>query len=354
MRAEKRKIMTSPATQKRVSKEERRNQLNRLKEAVSAEQLLGMLGFEISMTNSNEVRAACKLHNGTNKSSFRMNKVTKNWICFSSQCQEDIGYDVISLIKHILNLSFMDAVKYLENISGVNIHDENAYIEFKRLKERREFIDRMQDNKQVPSALVTEAYLKSFRKFRSDYFEKKGFSAKLLDEFEVGGGYVDKYGFQRDVIPIRDSEGVLKAYSCRDITGKADEDYKYLLTKGFDKDKVLYNLNNAKKHMGEKRSLIIVEGFKGVWRCHMAGYKNTVACMGSRITTGQQSLLYSNAFTIILLLDWDDAGIKGVAKAVKDMKGKINIIPKFFPLPGKDPGDGSIEDIQCIIGGSNE
>ncbi|KKL76392.1 hypothetical protein LCGC14_2045410, partial [marine sediment metagenome] len=129
--------------------------------------------------------------------------------------------------------------------------------------------------------------------------------------------------------------------------------YKYLLTKGFDKDKVLYNLNNAKKHMGEKRTLIIVEGFKSVWNCHRAGYKNTVACMGSRITTGQQSLLYSNAFTIILLLDWDEAGVKGAAKAVKDMKGKINIIPKFFPFLDKDPGDVSIEDIKCIIGGSN-
>ena len=345
--------MTSPMTQKRVSKEERRNQLNRLKESVNADQLLGMLGFEISRSVSDEVRAPCKVHGGDNKTSFRMNKRTKNWMCFSHGCHEEIGYDVISLLKHMLNLSFMDAVKYLENISGVNIHDETSYIEFKRLKDRREFIDRMQDNKQVPSALVTEAYLKSFRKFRSDYFEKKGFSAELLDEFEVGGGYVDKYGYQRDVIPIRSSEGVLKAYSCRDITGKADEDYKYLLTKGFDKDKVLYNLNNAKKHMGEKRTLIIVEGFKGVWRCHMAGYKNTVACMGSRITTGQQSLLYSNAFTIILLLDGDEAGVKGTAKAVKDMKGKINIIPKFFSFLDKDPGDVSVEDIKCIIGGSN-
>ena len=71
----------------KISKEEQRAQLNRLKEAVDAEKLLGMLGFEISKTNSSEVRAVCKIHGGTNKSSFRMDKLTKNWQCFSSHCQ---------------------------------------------------------------------------------------------------------------------------------------------------------------------------------------------------------------------------------------------------------------------------
>ncbi len=336
-----------------LSKEDRRNQISRVKEAIDADQLLRALGFDISRNTADEVRAPCKVHGGDNKTSFRMSKQTKNWLCFSHGCHENVGYDVISLVRHVLGLSFPDAMKYLESISGVNIHDEAAYVEYKRQKDKRVFMDRMQDNKQVPSALVSEEYLKSFRKFRSIYFEDKGFSSSLLDEFEVGGGYVDKYGFQRDVIPIRDSEGVLRAYSCRDTTGKADYDYKYLLTKGFDKDKVLYNLYRAKQYMGEKRILIIVEGFKAMWNCHRAGYKNTVACMGSRITTGQQNLLYSNAFTIILLLDGDDPGMLGTAKAVKDMRGKINIVPKFFPYSDKDPGDVSTEELKTIIGGSN-
>jgi DNA primase len=324
------------------SKEEQRVHLNRLKEAVDADQLLTLLGFDISRSNSTEVRAACKLHGGTNKSSFRMNKETKNWVCFSQSCQEKIGYDVISLIRHVLNLSFPDAVKYLENITGINVNDEAAYLEYKREKDRRNFIQHRQDNRQVPMSLVTEDYLKSFRKFRSNFFEQEkngGFSAEVLDEFEIGGGYVDKYGFQRDVIPIRDDGAVLRAYSCRDITGAADEDFKYLLTKHFDKNKVLYNLHRAKNYMGNSRTLIVVEGFKSVWKMYMAGYKNVVSCMGSKITEGQQALLYKHAFKIILFLDGDAAGLKGTLKALKEMKNKIKIVPVFFPYKDKDPAD---------------
>jgi DNA primase len=332
-------------------KEEMRNRLERLKEAIDAEKLLESLGFEISRSNSAEVRAACKVHGGDNKSAFRMNKLTKNWICFSHNCHETVGFDVISLVKQMLNISFMDAVKYLESISGVDIHDESAYVEFKRDKDRREFIAQRGDNRQVPSALLSEEYLKSFKKFRSDFFEKPEngeFPKEVLNFFEVGGGYVDRYSFQRDVIPIRDREGILRAYSCRDITGKASYDYKYLLTKGFDKDKVLYNLCNAKSISD---TIIVVEGFKSVWKLHMAGYFNAVACMGSRITTGQQNLLYTNAYKVVLLLDGDEAGMLGTIKAVEDMRGKIEIRPIFFPYDDKDPADIPLDELHQIIGG---
>jgi DNA primase len=327
-------------------KEEQRAHITRVKEAIDAEQLLGLLGFDISRTTSTEIRAVCKLHGGSNRSSFRMNKLTKNWICFSQSCQERVGYDVISLVREVLSLSFTDALKYLENLTGVSVHDDASYVEYKRAKDRREFIQQSMDNRQVPLALVNEDYLKSFKKFRSHYFEKLGFPPEILDKFEVGGGYVDKYGFQRDVIPIRDEHGDLKAYSCRDITGKAEEAFKYLLTKGFDKNRVLYNLQRAKKYMGESRTLIVVEGFKSVWKMYMAGYKNVVSCIGSKITPGQQSLLYSHVFEVILFLDGDAAGVKGTSKALEDMKGKIKTIPVFFPYEDKDPGDLNIEEFK--------
>jgi len=334
----------------KISKEEQRTKLNRLKEAIDAEKLLSMLGFEISMNNSREIRAVCKIHGGSNKSSFRMNKVTKNWMCFSAQCHEDVGYDVISLVMHLMNKTFAETVRYLESITGIDIHNEAAYLKYRMEKEKRDFIDRMKDNRQVPTTLTTETYLKSFAKFRSDYFERKGFPVEILDEFEVGGGYVDRYGFQRDVIPIRDVDGKLRAYSCRDITGKADENFKYLLTKGFDKDKVLYNLHRAKD---VSKKIIVVEGFKSVWKLNMAGYKNVVACMGSRITPGQQSLLYSHAFEVILLFDGDKAGIKGTLKAIEGMDGKIKLTPLFFPHEDIDPGDLNVEEVIELLGGRN-
>jgi DNA primase len=334
-----------------VSKEEQRYKLERLKSAIDAEQLLRMLGFEITRVTNDEIRAACAVHGGDNKSSFRMDKHTKNWMCFSHGCHDEIGYDVISLVKHMLHFTFTESVKYLESITGVNVHNEADYIEYKRYKDRQEAIQQS-DNRKMPTALVDEAYLKGFKKFRSEYFEqiKNGaFPKEVLDEFEIGGGYVDKFGFQRDVIPIRDKNKRLVAYSCRDITDKAPYEYKYLLTEGFDKDKVLYNLQRAKNFMGESKTIIVVEGFKSVWKLYMAGYKNVVACMGSRITSGQQALLYSTAFNVITLFDGDEAGMSGTQKALKDMKEKIRISPLFLP-DEIDPADRSIEYLQDLIG----
>lgn len=330
-------------------KEELRYKLQVLKEAVDVETLLRLLGFNISKVTQKEVRAPCKVHGGDNKTAFRMNKQTKNWICFSHGCHEEVGYDVISLVMHVLNLNFNDAVEYLENITGINIHDETSYVEFKRAKDRQEVIQHA-SKYELPPGHVTEEYLKNFKKFRSNYFEKGGFTKEILDEFEIGGGYVDKYGFQRDIIPIRDKKGKLAAYSCRDITGKADEDYKYLLTEGFEKDLVLYNLYRAKNYMGKSKTMIVVEGFKSVWKLYMAGYKNAVACMGSTITHGQQNLLYSTTFTIMTLFDGDKGGIKGTLRAIKDMSKKINLIPLFLPYDGKDPSDCDVDELKNIIG----
>jgi len=316
-----------------------------------------MLGFSITNSNSKEVRALCKIHGGDNKTSFRMNKETKNWVCFSHNCHEDVGYDVISLIRKVLNISFNDAVKYLENITGFSINDKGGYIEYKRQRDRMMAIKQVKTNKIVPSALATETYLKSFRKFRSDYFEQEkngGFPKEVLDRFEVGGGYVDKYNFQRDVIPIRDLQGKLIAYSCRDITDKAEYDYKYLLTEGFDKDKVMYNFHRAKDFIGPSKTIIVVEGFKSVWKLYMAGYRNVVACMGSTITGGQQNLLYQRVFNVVILFDADKAGVKGTARALEDMKEKVKVKPLFIPCEGKDPGDLTINELRDLIGDNYE
>ncbi len=332
-----------------TSKEVLRFKLNRLKEAIDAESLLQHLGFSISRVTLKEVRAPCKVHGGDNKTAFRMNKQTKNWLCFSHGCHEEVGYDVISLVMKMMNLTFAGAITYLENITGINVENEYEYVRFKREQERKSFVSHSVDNRQVSQALVNEKHLKAYKKFRSNYFEKQGFPKEILDKFEIGGGYVDKYGFQRDVIPIRNKEGALIAYSYRDITGKADEDYKYLLTEGFNKDLVLYNLYNAKNNMGDYKTIIVVEGFKSVWKLYMAGYKNVVACIGSRITNGQRNLLYSMAFTVILLFDGDKAGVEGTSAAVNDMNGKITIIPLFLEYNGKDPADYEIDELKNII-----
>ena len=78
-----------------------------LKQAVDPRFLLEQLGFKIVNETRKELRGACAIHGGDNKTSFRFNKITKTWVCFSHRCQEEFGYDVIGLIRAKTGKSFM-------------------------------------------------------------------------------------------------------------------------------------------------------------------------------------------------------------------------------------------------------
>lgn len=329
-------------------KQEFRYKLDRLKESVDPRYLVESLGFNIMRETAKELRGPCMIHGGDNKTAFRFNKETRTWICFSHRCHEVFGADIIGLIKAVLDTDFLSALKYLENLVG-DI-DSSHYIEYRRKKERELFIRSKRSN-QPKSSIVTEECLKQFKPFRSKYFVKQGFTTETLDHFELAGGYTDGDGLIRDIIPIRDDEGKLVAYSFRDVRNFTDYDNKYILTKGFNKDGVLYNLNHNKNFI-KNGNLIVVEGFKSVWKLYQCGIQNVVAVMGTQMTSGQENLLYKHSIeNLIVFFDGDVAGISGSIKVCERLRGKINVIPIFITEEGKDPADLSCEKLHGYLKG---
>lgn len=340
--------MQAMMTNSHNDKNEFRYKLDRLKESVDPRYLVESLGFNIMRETAKELRGPCIIHGGDNKTAFRFNKETRTWICFSHRCHEIFGADIIGLIKAALDVDFVGAMKYLENLVG-DI-DSSRYVEYKRKKERELFI-RSKKTNQPRSSIVTEECLKQFKPFRSKYFVKQGFTTEILDYFEIAGGYTDGGGLIRDIIPIRDDEDMLVAYSFRDIRNFTDYDNKYIHTLGFNKDKVLYNLNNAKNFM-KNGNLIVVEGFKSVWKLCQYDIQNVVAVMGTQITFGQENLLYKYPIdNLIIFFDGDTAGISGAIKICERLRGKLNVIPIFITEEGKDPADLSKEIISGYLKG---
>lgn len=317
--------------------------LEKAKEMVDPRYLIESLGFSVSRETAKEIRGACRVHGGDNRTSFRFNKDTRSWVCFSHKCHEVFGNDIIGLIKAALNVEFIGAVEYLESLVGELGRSSLDSIKYRRKKEKESFIKSRKRN-QPKSSIVTEECLKQFKAFRSNYFEKYDFQKETLDFFEIAGGYTDGHGFIRDIIPIRDDKGKLMAYSMRDISDVGDYDFKYILTKDFDKDKVLYNLHNAREHIKDK-PLIVVEGFKSVWLLWQYGIKNVVAVMGSFIGPGQRNLLYTYAMNgIVLMFDNDKPGISGCVKVCEELRNKIKTTPIFMTEVdeegnGLDPSD---------------
>jgi DNA primase len=319
--------------------------LGYLKDAVDSRYLVESLGIIISRETPKELRGACAIHGGDNTTSFRFNKERKTWVCFSHKCHDIFGNDVIGLIKAMRKVDFMDAVEYL--VSLVGDFDSVEGFTYRKERERKEFIEYVKsDSYKHPK--VNEDRLSKYMGFRSKLFSNEGFSDEILDYFEIGGGYRTSDGLIRDVIPIRDIDGDLVAYSLRDIRPDAAYGSKYWLTPGFNKDMVLYNLNRL---VPIKKPLIIVEGFKSVWRLHQYGIKNSVCIMGSKITPGQQKLLFTYALHgIVLLFDNDVAGAEGALHAHAELKNKLDVDVVFITEVGEDgngldPADLSYEEI---------
>jgi len=282
-----------------------------LKESVDLSLLLHSLGFKITTENTREIRASCAVHGGDNKSAFRLNKDTRTWICFTNKCQETYGYDLIGLIKGVLKIDFKEAVKYLQDLVGDTTLNSDVRISNQFSRDKDAFIKSYASPKKPD--YVSEDHLISYRPLRSTTFKKKdNFSDNTLNYFEIAGGFTDDYGIRRDIIPIRDAEGLLKAYSLKDTRlNPPDDSFKYIITSGFIKDSVLYNLHNAKIY-GNIAPLIIVEGFKSVWRLYDYGIYNVVCTMGSFISSGQVELLKIYASKgVIIMYDADKAGRTG-------------------------------------------
>lgn len=317
--------------------------LENMKEVVDAKYLLESLGFRVERETPKELRCSCIIHGGDNKTAFRFNKERKSWVCFTHKCHDIFGNDIIGLIKAVLGVEFMDAVMYLRKFVG---DTKLKSVEIKAKREREKFIENSKKpNEEIEDKRVTEESLNYYKPFRSKSFLEDGFSEKTLDYFEVGGGWVDGEGVQRDIIPVRDDDGKLVAYALRDIRRKfIADDRKYIFTLGFNKDKVLYNMHNAKKY-AVTSPIIVVEGQKSVWKFHELGIYNAVACMGSGITQGQMLLLYKYAYKgVVTMFDNDKPGIEATIKAGDNMRGKVDIRHVFITEAdengkGLDPSD---------------
>lgn len=335
-------IMTAPMMQTKSHNneqwEEFKNKLNYIKDTVDSRYLLESLGIHVHRETSRELRANCIIHGGDNPTSFRFNKDRKTWVCFSHKCHEIFGNDVIGLIRAVNKVEFMDAVNYLASIAGDV--DSVSMLNYKREKEKREFIENNKKELYIHPD-VSEEKLSHHAWLRSKFFNNEGFSDETLNYFEIAGGY-KKDNLVRDIIPIRNTEGKLMAYSLRDIRKNATDESKYVITPGFDKDKVLYNLHRI---IPVDKPIIVVEGFKSVWRLYDYGIKNVVAAMGSKITQGQQRLLYSHATKgVVILFDNDEAGVIGAVNGYETLHSKLDVVPLFITEidengNGLDPAD---------------
>lgn len=334
--------------------------ISRIKQVVGAEAVLQHLGFHLVRRTSKELRGPCKVHGGDNPTAFRFNLDNKTWKCFTRHCEGDNDRDLVGLVQKTTNQSFVDSVKFLADLAGIDLNNQEKLTEeFFRLREAQEQqreIARSRAHSFNPSFLPEEM-LEGLLGSRFGYFAERGFAEELLDFYEVGG-WVDTKGVQRETIPVRDDDGNLITISARRID--SDEDPTYILLKDSLKGNALYNLYIAKSYtrmFGDDRELVIVEGFTDVWRLVSLGVYNVVALMGTGMTPNQNRLIFKYAENAILLLDADTAGKTATPRGQKMLNwnyeklNSLGVAVKIVDLPeGKDPKLFTNDDVETYLG----
>ncbi len=180
-------------------------------------------------------------------------------------------------------------------------------------------------------------YLVTERGFAVDLVAQAG----LIVPRQQKDGYYDRFR-DRLMIPIHDVQGRIVGFGSRTLT---NEEPKYLNspeTEVFNKGQLLFGLDKARKAIVKADRAVVVEGYFDVIALHAAGIGNTVASMGTALTSAQvrQLLRYSESNQIVLNFDADKAGQRAAERAIAEveelaLRGEVQL--RVLNLPnGKD------------------
>lgn len=301
----------------------------------------------------------CPFH-GEKTPSFNVYPESGSFYCFGC----GVGGDVITFIRRIENLDYMEAVRFLADRSGLQLPENDidngmSSLRTKVLEINREtarFFHRvlMSPSGEAGLHYLTErglslqtikhfglGYAPDNRKTLVAYLKQKGFSANELIQANVAfqarsGSLIDRFS-ARVMFPIIDLRGNVIGFSGRTL---ADIKPKYLNTSEtlvFHKSNGLFAMNFAKNNPDGQ--LILVEGNMDVISLHQAGFSNAVASLGTSLTPEQAHLMAKYAKEVVICYDADAAGQKATARAIPMLRN-AGLEVRVLNIPnGKDPDE---------------
>ena len=265
----------------------------------------------------------CPFHNEKTPS-FVVFNATQSFYCFGCAA----AGDVVTFIRKIENLDYVEALHFLAKRSGVTIPEEEQRGGVRRSRifemnkaaaryfrsqltqshEAKEYVIK----RQLSANTVTRFGLGFAPKYGGDfinYMKTLGYTEEEMEIAKLAGknekGYFPFFR-NRVMFPIIDTAGAVIGFGGRVMD---DSKPKYLntpYTPAFDKGRNLFALNYAKDHCAD--GLILCEGYMDVIALHAAGFQNAVATLGTALTQDQARLIKRYTNKVILCYDGDNAG----------------------------------------------
>lgn len=180
--------------------------------------------------------------------------------------------------------------------------------------------------------------------FCYDFLEKKGydielaFEAGLLSRNEENFTYFDRFR-NRIMFPLKNGQGRIVGYSGRTYTNQEPKYLNSPETPIFQKRRILYNLNKARKFIRKQDEIILLEGFMDVIKSDYAGLKQVVASMGTQLSQEHITFLQKLTQNVTLMFDGDYAGKEATIKTGQALLNQgLNVFVVQLPS-GMDPDD---------------
>ncbi|MBN1679208.1 MAG: DNA primase [Anaerolineae bacterium] len=287
-------------------------------------------------------KALCPFHQERTPS-FVVFPDTQTWRCFGA-CGE--GGDIFSFVMKIEGWDFSETLRELAKRAGIELTPQSPQqieqaSETEQLRELLEeaarfFHDRLLNapeadharayvQKRHLGAEAVEAFVIGYApddwRQALEHLQMRGYSQDMIIDAGVAirnekGNVYDRFR-NRLMIPIRDNRGHTVGFGARALD--PEDRAKYLNSPQgplFDKSRLLFGLDMARRTIRETETVVVVEGYMDVIQAYQAGFGNVVAQMGTALTETQLRQLDRYASRLILALDPDTAGVNATMRGL--------------------------------------
>ncbi|WP_308346521.1 DNA primase [Campylobacter insulaenigrae] len=297
----------------------------------------------------------CPFHDDKNPS-MHINSIKGFYHCFACKA----GGNVFKFVMDYEKLNFIEAVEKVASWSNFSLNytsqkQDNQKSIMHILPSLNAFYKQnLSKNKEMLSYLYKRGLNDDdIRKFELGYAPSSNETLRLLqneqintnDALEVGIIKKNENGLyasfiNRITFSIYDHKNLLVGFGGRTL----DENNmaKYVNSpqnKLFDKSRIFYALNLAKDEIYKQKEMIICEGYMDAIALHKAGFKNSVAVLGTALGENHIPLIKRLQARVILCFDNDNAGLQAAIRSayllsLAKIDGKVVLLEG-----GKDPAE---------------
>jgi DNA primase len=323
--------------------------------------------IEIKKAGAN-FKANCPFH-GEKTPSFVISPAKQIFHCFGC----GVGGDAIKFVQEYEKLNYPEALEKIASIMNFSLVYSKGT---NNNNEARRVLEQIQNwySKNLDGVEYAKGYLQkrgvtqqSIEKFGIGYVGKshellnflstallplpKAQDAGVIDRRERGGYYARLT--ERITFPIYSASGSIVGFGGRTITNHPAKYINSPQTKLFNKSQLLYGYSKAKESIYKNKRLIVCEGYLDVIMFHQAGFTDSVATLGTALTTEHLPLLRKGEPHIVLAYDGDKAGVAAALKASvmlssSGFDGSVVLFPD-----GKDPADmiamGQVQEVANLL-----